>query len=186
MTCIVGLIHDGQTWIGGDSAGVAGYSLTTRADEKVFRRGPFVMGFTTSFRMGQLLRYRLKVPATLPATYHDDPDKWMATTFVDAARKCLKDGGYAAKHNEAEYGGSFLVAEGGNLWTVEGDYQVGRSACGYAAVGCGSDLALGALFSMVDGQDESPQGMVEDALRAAEAHSAGVRGPFTILCTGDA
>ena len=61
MTCIVGLVHEGVVYIGGDSAGVGGMSLTVRADEKVFQNGEFLMGFTTSFRMGQLLRYSLKL-----------------------------------------------------------------------------------------------------------------------------
>ena len=186
MTCIVGLVHDGQVWIGGDSAGVAGYSITTRADEKVFRVGDFVMGFTSSFRMGQLLRYRLKVPKTLPATYHKDPDRWMATVFVDAVRRCLKDGGYARKANEEESGGVFVVAEGSNLWEIQSDYQVARPACGYTAVGCGDDLALGALHSLTGNGVQSSCGVVREALEAAEAHSAGVCGPFTILSTGAA
>lgn len=183
MTCIVGLVHQDSVWVGGDSAGVAGYSLSVRADEKVFRRGPFVMGFTSSFRMGQLLHYKLRVPTSLPATYHKDPDKWMATTFVDAVRKCLKDGGYARTHNDEERGGVFVVAEGGNLWTIESDYQVARPACGYTAVGCGQDLALGALHTLTRDPDDDPREVLREALEAAEAHSAGVCGPFTILNT---
>lgn len=62
MTCIVGLVDKGSIYMGGDSAGVAGLSVTTRADEKVFLNGPFIMGFTTSFRMGQILRYKFVPP----------------------------------------------------------------------------------------------------------------------------
>ena len=36
MTCIAGLIEDGNIWIGADSAGVGGYNLIRRADSKVF------------------------------------------------------------------------------------------------------------------------------------------------------
>ena len=39
MTCIVGIADGAKVWIGGDSAGVAGWSLTVRADEKVFAVG---------------------------------------------------------------------------------------------------------------------------------------------------
>ena len=39
MTCIAGLVDsNGDIYIGGDSAGVAGYDLTIRADEKVFKK----------------------------------------------------------------------------------------------------------------------------------------------------
>ena len=37
MTAIVGLAQSGAVYIGGDSAGVSGMSLTVRADAKVFR-----------------------------------------------------------------------------------------------------------------------------------------------------
>src|SRR6476620_5754324 len=122
MTCIAGLVHNGNVYIGGDSAGVAGYALTVRADEKVFQNGDFLMGFTTSFRMGQLLRFKFKAP------YHKsemDTYEYMVTEFVDAVRQCLKDGGYAQiKHGE-ETGGSFLVGYRGELFAIDGDYQVG-------------------------------------------------------------
>jgi hypothetical protein len=38
MTAIVGLVQAGSVYIGGDSAGVSGMSLTVRADAKVFRK----------------------------------------------------------------------------------------------------------------------------------------------------
>ncbi|KKN17732.1 hypothetical protein LCGC14_0962700, partial [marine sediment metagenome] len=63
MTCIVGFIDDGgKAWMGGDSAGVAGHHTHPRRDPKVFRVGPVLIGYTSSFRMGQLLRYHLKIP----------------------------------------------------------------------------------------------------------------------------
>ena len=37
MTCIVGLVHEGVTYIGGDSLGSNGYSKTVRKDKKVFK-----------------------------------------------------------------------------------------------------------------------------------------------------
>lgn len=63
MTAIAGLVHDGRVLIGADSGGVAGWTLNVRKDSKVFTNGAYVMGFTTSFRMGQLLRWAFKPPA---------------------------------------------------------------------------------------------------------------------------
>ena len=64
MTCIVGLEHDGYVYIGGDSGAGGGYdySSATRTDEKVFRNANFIAVFTTSFRMGQLIRYAFRAP----------------------------------------------------------------------------------------------------------------------------
>ena len=176
MTCIVGLVHEGVVYIGGDSAGVAGLSLTVRADEKVFRNSDFLMGFTTSFRMGQLLRYSLKPPRRHP---DDDIHQYMVVDFVNAVRGCLKAGGYASKEDEVESGGTFLVGYAGHLFTVNSDYQVGIPEDGFAAVGSGQDIALGALFA-TQGQ-ATPRDRVLTALRSAERFNAGVRGPFHIL-----
>jgi ATP-dependent protease HslVU (ClpYQ) peptidase subunit len=172
VTCIVGLVEGNTVFMGGDSAGVAGLDLMVRADQKVFRNGPMLFGFTTSFRMGQLLRYALEVPDHDPRVA---VDKWMATVFVDAVRTCLKNHGWASKRDEREHGGTFLVGYQGRLFVVEGDYQVGEPVDGFAAVGCGDQIAHGALFASraVSGRER-----VQLALEAAERFSAGVRGPF--------
>ena len=101
ITCIVRLEFDGKVWIGADSAGVAGYSLVIRADEKVFIKNDFIFGFTDSFRMGQLLRYRFEPPKHHP---DDDLMEFMSTDFIDAVRKCFKDYGFAEKKDEVERG----------------------------------------------------------------------------------
>ena len=178
MTCIVGLEHAGVVYIGGDSAGVAGLSISSRADGKVFTNGPMAFGFTTSFRMGQLLRYALKVPFQQP---DETDDQYMVTTFVNEVRKCLKDGGYAKKENEAEQGGQFLVGYKGRLYCLDSDYQVGRSRHPYDAVGCGQDIALGAMHALHQKGVANAAEAIRAALLAAEEFSAGVRAPFEIV-----
>ena len=175
MTAIVGLAQAGSVYLGGDSAGVSGMSLTVRADTKVFRKDRYLFGFTTSFRMGQLIRYSLTVPKP-----GGDLDSFMATTFIDAVRDCLKAGGWAAKENDREEGGTFLVGVRGQLFAVYDDYQVARAADGFAAVGCGDLIALGALYATAD-LGMGPRRRVRTALAAAERFSAGVRGPFVCL-----
>ena len=175
MTAIVGLVQDGSVFIGGDSAGVSGLNLAVRADTKVFRKDRYLFGFTTSFRMGQLIRYSLRLPKP-----KGDIDKFMATRFIDALRDCLKTGGWAKKENDREEGGTFLVGVGGQLFAVYDDYQVGTAADGFAAVGCGDQVALGALYATQDG-GLKPRRRIKIALRAAERFSAGVRGPFVCM-----
>lgn len=174
MTAIVGLVDNGTVYMGGDSAGVAHYSMTVRKDEKVFINGSYLFGFTTSFRMGQLLQYSFEPPAPT-----DDLDKFMRTTFVDAIRDCLKTGGYASKNNEAESGGEFLVGVSGRLFSVSSDYQVGEASIGFDAVGIGESPALGALFALRQ-SEMSPKQRVRVALEAAERFNAGVRAPFRL------
>ncbi|MFI6274307.1 hypothetical protein [Streptomyces sp. NPDC050988] len=182
MTAIVGLVHQGTVHLGGDSAGISGWSLTVRADAKVFTVGPYVLGFTSSFRMGQLLRYSFTPPKPLGQGVEETKDvpRFMATHFVDAVRETLKAGGWLKKDSEREDGGTFLVGAAGRLFEVHDDFQVAESADGYAAVGCGYEIALGALHATARSR-MAPQKRVRLALEAAERLSAGVRGPFTIL-----
>jgi len=179
MTCIAGLIDKGIIYMGADSAGVGGLSLHVRADEKVFVRDDFIMGFTTSFRMGQLLRYNLQV---MPCPKGHEVFEYMVTTFVEAVRKCLKDGGFAEKKDEVEKGGVFLVGYAGRLFCIESDYQVEEHSLPYTATGCGNDIAMGALFA---NGHLKPEERILQALEAAEQFSAGVRRPFVIKQLGD-
>lgn len=180
MTCIVGVAHGGRVVIGGDSAGVAGLDLVVRADRKVFRNGPFIMGFTSSFRMGQLLAYKLDPPKRFPDA---DVMKFMVTDFIGAVRQCLKDGGFARRDNDVESGGHFLVGYEGRLFHIGGDYQVGENVCGYDATGCGESFAIG---SLAETEALDPLERVSHALAVAEKFSAGVRSPFHTLEIGAA
>lgn len=175
MTAIVGIAQGGKVYIGGDSAGVSGLSVTVRADTKVFRRDRYLFGFTTSFRMGQLIRYSFDPPKP-----KGDLDTFMATRFVDALRECLKAGGWARKENDREEGGTFLVGVRGQLFTIYDDYQVAQPSDGFAAVGCGDEIALGALYATA-GMGLKPRKRLKLALRAAERFSGGVCAPFVCL-----
>lgn len=182
MTCIVAFAHKGEVWFGGDSAGVAGLGLVQRADEKVFQNGDFIFGFTSSFRMGQLLRYRFTPPKPHP---EDDIVEFMSTTFIDEVRKVLKDYGYSRIEHNVEEGGTFLVGYGERIFRIDSDYQVGISIHPFESVGCGEDIALGVMHALSNNSRLAPQAIVEAALKAAEAFSAGVRGPFNIMRLGD-
>ena len=182
MTCIVGLEQDNTVYIGGDSAGVEAWSLAIcgRADEKVFVNdsGEFIMGFCGSFRIGQLLRYALVPPEQ---SQKKDDMAYMVTDFIDAVRVMQKDKGSMKKENELEeHDAAFLVGYRGRLYCVESDFQVGRPIENYAAVGCGAQIALGAMFATRN-SNLSPKNRIELALSAAAEYSAGVRGPFLVL-----
>lgn len=174
MTCVIAIKKDGVVFMGADSAGSDLYTIRTRIDPKIHKVGPFMFGFTTSFRMGQLIGHVFKVPDRDPRV---PTDKFMCSTFIDAVRECLKAGGYAKKDSEVESGGTFLVAYEGRIFTIYDDYQVAEGALSYEVVGCGTDMAMGSLYSTQDGS-MTPSARIDLALRAAEAFSCGVRGPF--------
>jgi len=176
MTCIVGLVEKGNVYIGGDSAGVAGLSVSIRADEKVFHNGPFIMGFTSSFRMGQLLRYRFSPPKQ---TVNQTDMEYMVTDFIDAVRLCFANGGFGTIADKSDNeGGTFLVGYNGSLYHIGSDFQVGRPMDQCDAVGCGNDIAKGSLFST---KGKTPEARLKLALEAAANYSGGVAPPFTLV-----
>jgi ATP-dependent protease HslVU (ClpYQ) peptidase subunit len=177
MTCIVAVKHEDHVVMGGDSAGVAGLDIILRKDPKVFRNGNFVIGYTSSFRMGQLLRFKMKLP---PVPRKMDMFEYMVVHFTETARKTLKKGGYSKVNNNQEDGGCFLVAYQDRMFTIHDDFQVEERTDPYGAVGCGEAYALGALAAA---PDKDPTKMVTTALKVAEKFSGGVRGPFVILRT---
>ena len=128
--------------------------------------------------MGQILQYALKVPDHDPRV---SVERYLATTFIDAVRQCLKEKGWARKHNESEWGGEFLLGYRGRLFKVDNDYHVGEPLDGIDAVGCGYQIAQGALYA----SKAAGRARLLVALEAAEAYSSGVRGPFHIESLDD-
>jgi ATP-dependent protease HslVU (ClpYQ) peptidase subunit len=182
MTCIIGFAKEGKVYIGGDSAGVAGYSIQIRGDTKVFRNGPFIMGFTSSFRMGQLLHYVFEPPLH-PVMNPDtnpvpmDDMKYMVSVFIPAVRECFKDGGFQKSKDSQDHGGTFIVGYKGQMYEVDGDYQVAKLTDNIASVGCGSDLALGAMYAL---EHLYPKERIKKSLEIVVHLNSGVRPPFVI------
>ena len=177
MTCIAGWTENRKVVIGGDSAGIGGFDLCIRKDSKVFKNGPFLFGFTSSFRMGQLLRFSFVPPS------QDEEQTvygFMCTTFIDEIRKCLKDGGFSEIDNNQESGGQFLVAYKGRLFKIDGDFQVGESVDKFDACGSGESFAIGAL-NVLNESSKSPKEKVRIALETAHAYCIGVRPPFNFV-----
>ena len=67
MTCIVGIVDqsNNKTYMAADSIGVRGNDKSIQNNPKVFYNyhdPKFLIGFTSSFRMGQILQYEFIPP----------------------------------------------------------------------------------------------------------------------------
>lgn len=178
MTCIVAVEHKGRVWMGGDSAANDGEVLQIGEHPKVFVLGEFLIGFTVSFRLGQLLEFNLEVPAS------KEPDdlRYLVTVFIPALRKCLSDGGFVRDDDGAEKGGHFLLGYRGKVYVVADDYQVTRMTDGYLACGSGYGFALASIETFRDQVNvNDPEKAIREALRVASKFSMTVRPPFTVL-----
>lgn len=179
MTCIVGMVKNGKCWVGGDRAGVSNSYLELSASPKVFQVGSYLIGFTTSFRMGQILQYSF-IPPVLPKKIDTKKLlKFMVTEFIDSLRSTFKKAGYGKTVSGEDEAGTFIVAVEGHLFIVDSDYQVNHVLADYTAVGSGREPAIGAMFAQSKTR-KSPKEQILCALKAAESCITTVRGPFDI------
>ena len=174
MTCIIGLEHEGSVYMGGDSAAICDWDVSTEANPKVFLAGEFIIGYAWSFRMGQLLQYHLSVK---PQEQETDR-AYMVLVVAEAVRKLMVDSGYARVRDNEEEGGAFLIGYRGKVYRMQGDWSVLRHTDGFETIGCGAPYARGALEAL---DKTDPGKAILRALEIAAHCSSGVRGPFTIL-----
>jgi ATP-dependent protease HslVU (ClpYQ) peptidase subunit len=173
MTCIVAVEHDGKVYMGGDSAAAGGWDINVIDFKKVFRNGDFLIGYTSSFRMGQLLEYEL----TVPKQEGESDTHFMVTKFIPAVRELLKAAGYTKIESNQETGGIFLVGYKGKAYQIHDDFQVMRHTNGLYAVGCGYAFALGSLAT---NEVDDIQERVTTALKTAGTFSNGVCEPYYV------
>lgn len=177
MTCIVGLVSRKTVYIGADSASVLGWTSRVTRLPKVFQKGPFLIGYTSSFRMGQLLQHALAVPLQGSSRKDQDDMKFMVTVFAEHVRSLLKERGMSKVEANSESGGQFLVGYRGRLYSVMSDFQVNEMADGYDAVGAGAEYALGALRAL---PNLAPQTRVRRALEVSAHFNMAVCSPFFV------
>ncbi len=176
MTIIVGLQLNNGVLIGGDTLSSDGTGLFPRLDEKVFRVGDALFGCADSYRVAQVIRYGLELPP-----HPDDMSDmaYLVTEFTGALRRALKSAGAIRREQETDtYEGTLLIAYRGLLAEVGEDFSIAVPRGGYAAIGSGGLVAMGALHATR--KNKNPRKRVMLALEAAQEHAPGCRGPFVI------
>lgn len=182
MTCIAAVVGgNGVVYMGGDSAGVSDdsvYSLGIGTESKIWESEGILFGASGSFRVAQVVRRHMHIPQFNPAA---DPLEYLTGSFVSSMREALRENGALRIKEEdstEEFDGSILLGFCGHVFAVFSDFGVEELVHGYGAVGCGAPIALGSLATS---EGASPKKRIKTALLAAERHSAGVRGPMTII-----
>lgn len=179
MTCIVGIKSASGVYLGGDSAVSESDLIQTMVDPKVWKKGRFIFGYAGTLRVGQLIKYKLKIP---PINGRE-PTQYMVTGFVDAMRKCLKQAGAAREeHKEEEQDNQFLIGFNGHLFEIDSGYGVCEVADSFIAIGSGTEYALGSLYAT---KGKPPEARILKALETADHFSESVGPPFHVVrCKG--
>jgi hypothetical protein len=175
MTCIIGLIHNGSVYIGGDSIAASGYDARQIAFNKVFQIGEFLIGYTFSFRLGQILEHCLVIEPQL----EDESDlHYLIATFIPTVKSLFNEHGltYPGDNGDEVYG-NFLLGYRGHLYSIGNAFAVMEYSEGYAVAGCSTDYALAAMEAL---RDLPPKERLERAFEIVNKFSAGVLPPFNI------
>lgn len=177
MTIIVGYKAANHVILGADSQGSSGWNKTLRKDPKVFVTHGIGYAFTSSYRMGQILRFHSEEKDLSQVV---DPYSFVVSELVPMWRKILKENGYTKIDNNQEQSGVFLVALKNKLFKIESDFQVGESEALYEADGCGFAYALGALYTL-ENSNISIEDKVTKAIEAAINFSNGCGGRIDLV-----
>lgn len=155
MTCIIGYIDEnGVGHMAGDTAGtsVEGHYRYDNVHAKVFRNGEMLIGYTSSFRMGQILEHTFTAP--------EHPDaltdyQYMVKLVVPEIRKAFVDANYMNK--EDKYGGTFLIIYHGKLFALQDDFSVFERPRNFDSCGSGF-IASNTAFETIRRQGSSGEG----------------------------
>lgn len=186
MTCIVGFTDKQKniSWVGADSLGSNGYTKAINSIGKVFRNEVFqnvVIGGTTTFRHLDLLRYAKNLFEEVDVLKGTNIDhEFMVMKFIPNVIRLFREG--IIHEDQKNCGGNFIIAVGGKLFEIQGDFSVLEPSLGICSVGSGEQAAMGSLLTTLH-MKMKPEERLLLALEAAEKYCCGVQRPFRIICT---
>jgi hypothetical protein len=178
MTCVVGFVTKDCAYMGSDSCAMSPPFLRFAFNHpKIITLGDMLIGYTGSFRIHHLLAHSFDKPPCDPGY---DAEAYLPSLFIPELRKCFRKGGFLKRENSVEsFNDPLLVAFQGRLFEIGDDLSLIEPRLPYYAIGCGTELALGALHAIYnpDGGFD-PKNLLEAGLKSAAAFSAGVMEPF--------
>jgi ATP-dependent protease HslVU (ClpYQ) peptidase subunit len=178
MTCVGGIEDRRTVILGADSAAAAGDEIYTLDLPKVFARGAYLFGYCGSYRIGQILRYRVELPEP-PIAGELEP--FFIRELIPAIRHAVEKDG-AAGPGRAFLGEKTTILMGcrAQLWCIMSDLTV-VPAGPFAAIGSGRLRAYAALHALQAVAIEPAQRRLKLALEASAAFTSSVRPPWVFI-----
>jgi len=107
MTCIVAFKQNDNTYIAGDMLGSDGYSKKLIAQPKVFKNGNLYIGYTTTFRYGQVLEHVWTPPRHIAQDKSDM--RYLVEDVVPSLISCLKSANMKELEGHQGFGECVIV-----------------------------------------------------------------------------
>lgn len=180
MTCIVGKAVDGRIYMGADSCAAGDWFYYPCDRPKIFKKEHLLIGFTSTYRWGDILEHELEVPRfisgrQLAMTY-------LVKELVPAIRRAMDKSGHLHKEDGVEDGGTALIGCDGQVFIIQDDFSILPGPEYGIACGCGQEVAMAALKAMMlCGTTVDPEMQIYYALRTAGEMTNGVCGPYHMI-----
>jgi ATP-dependent protease HslVU (ClpYQ) peptidase subunit len=179
MTCIAALVDEkGVGHIACDS--LSSYGQLYK-NSKIFEKGNMLIGYTSSYRMGQLLEHSLNMPER-----KDDQsiENYMYVDFINAVRELLKNNGQMLVDKNIETIGFFLIVTDGSIFKMQDDLSLLEATDGFDACGSGEAYARAVLDLLKKQGNLAPKEMLTVAIDTAAKYVASVGGEVKYLSNG--
>jgi hypothetical protein len=168
MTAIIGIVHDGRTWIGADSCIVDAGIRATSLSPKVWRAGGYLLGVAGNSAWYSIVR-RVRWPAVA------SPGYMLSGVIGDLTSAASELGLELPAAQDSPADGSMLVGGAGKLWYVDSDL----ASIEYAEVSAGSGDE-GLLCALRANPSGSPRTRILRSLAAVASVRIDVMAPFLV------
>jgi ATP-dependent protease HslVU (ClpYQ) peptidase subunit len=155
MTCIAAIKGaNGSIHMAGDRQASYSNNALAMAEPKVMARNGFVYGVTGSHRTANILRHGFSEPPKLAG---QEFMNYMVNSWIPAWVECLqKHGQKEVIHNISNQEAWLMIGHEGRLFIMASDFSMVEEVYPYAAIGCGGNLAKGALAVIESFQEDMP------------------------------
>lgn len=174
MTIIVGLADAAGMCIGGDRAASDTKYVESMVNSKIMQYGDYLLGYAGNIGVGQLIFHSFEAPIV------SEPYE-MYSVFVPALRSFLNESGMQPESYNGDDASQLIICTMNRVYSFNCQDTQLIEHDGYTAIGSGSGLALGSLYTTSKWKNK--QARVAKALLAACAFNVTCQEPIDVLET---
>lgn len=182
MTCIVALkTLENSLVLAGDFMASNGFSFRRVVTPKVFLKSEIcAVGYTSSFRMGQILEHLWTLPVRIEGLTDDE---YIFVYVVQSLREAFKQHGYGIKSGLEEIGGNFILVYKDRIFEIQSNFSILEYDTDMIAVGSGTDAAYAAMFIMGQPSNDEVEPYLQQVFAAANfvTHSVSTEFAYVLI-----
>jgi ATP-dependent protease HslVU (ClpYQ) peptidase subunit len=184
MSCVIALKEDNKIYMIADS-GVYSHQMYNKhilntEDGKIIKKGKFLFGIVGDYSSIQFFRYMY---TPIENVENEPTMKFLNTKFIQDLILQLKNNNMIVENTDKSlkiYGDSVIIMGYKDvLIKISHDIKIIRYGdVPYLAIGCGDDIARGAMFNLIKDNNIYAKNKLEKAMEACCKHSSFVSAPF--------